>query len=674
MYNDGEGSSGIDGLIMMDGPCFFNGGSMSEEKLCISNELVRGEGCSFIKTNEMTGISDDMRYCDDGKLFFNIDESCAWINGDGVDMCIGERTAEKCSFYKRMDKCSVTRDGGKCSWIEINNIGECINEKTASRCDFYVRFDDCKETIDNSECVWINGNGLESCILEKTANECNYYRNMKDCTKTNNNVICSWIKKDNNYSCINEKSSELCEYYMTKDGCTMTGSGSVCSWNSISGKCSSGSKSCSDFTSYSGCNAVNEQCFWNGKLYSSDGVCVALEKEYMCINLSKTVCNNYGNIEGLTIVDEPCFFNGVDEKELSCRSVESVMKRSCDVIKTNERVDVGGGPRYCDNALLIFGMNGDDGMGCVWDETNSCKSLLEDEILILESCDEYKSVEECNYHTRKDGVECFWNGDGMNDEDMCVSVEEIENCSVICTNDISGINAHYCDGKAMDSGSTSEMCKWEESGEETNKNCNCDGVTIEENCGLMKATSGSDCKKLKSLKGGCFFNGNSNESVGTEIKCTDISDVTECEFLRDDVLCTYAKKSIYTNLETNSSSGLMTFLCIWDVETRVCKSKEIGKVQKEKNNNQATVIVVIIIIVVVFILAVATVIVIIVLFMMKKVKKQKNNEQECSIINENTESSKEIESNSYKSCMFHYYIYIYLFINLFINLFILFIY
>jgi hypothetical protein len=640
-YQDSS-SSGISGLVVVDSPCFFNGPANTEEKLCVSKQSVISEGCGGINTNDLSGVSDiSERYCDDAKLLFRLTNVCSWIMMEDKSMCVKEKAAEKCSFYQTGHGCTVTSNNQNCAWIKAENEYKCINENSAVSCDMYKTPEGCKETINGLKCVWTNVNGVQFCIPEYTADRCEYYTTIEGCTRTRNNNVCSWIKYNNNYTCIIEKTAELCEYYMTESGCTTTTTGDLCTWNLVTGKCSGDAKPCDAYISYSLCTAVNDRCFWNGIKLSSNGLCLPLENEYNCSDLSMTLCNSYGSIDGLFILDSPCFFNGpANENEFHCVSTNSMMNSVCSNVKTNAMVDSAGGPKFCTNAQLLFKINGDNEVGCMWNASNGCVSLSLEDVVLPESCSEYKNAEDCNYHMTYDKKECFWNPSHLQTENACTTVEDVENCSVICTNDISGIDSRFCQGNAVFTESTAEMCKWSEKEEviDVKTTCNCEGITMEENCTLLDVTSPSDCKKFVSKRDSCFFNGNINTHVG-EVKCTDIDDVTECEFFHDSSLCIYARKSVYRNLELNSSASTVTFLCLWNTQEEICQSKKLGRAENNNESKKRLNLVLIIVISVLVVIVVSVVIVIV--FIIKKVKAQKNRIKAYEMSSFHSESSGE---------------------------------
>jgi hypothetical protein len=434
---------------------------------------------------------------------------------------------------------------------------------------------------------------------------------LKGCT--NAGIIeCSWIKIVNEFNCISKEKADLCEYYINLNDCTRSGSGEECLWNSTIGKCTSNFKTCDKFTSNYTCNTINDRCFWNEK-------CIDLEKEYKCSNLTMVNCKNYINIEGLTIIDEPCFFNNYDdknddEKGYYCTSIDSVKNTICDNIKTNSQISDENSPKYCDNAQLIFKINGNKNLGCEWnDKTKNCIDISEEtENPLPENCSEY-TVESCNYNFSRDGKECFWNyGDSKG---ACIAMNDIDKCNKICSNDISGINTHFCDGNNI----KLEICKWGEEKEGNPRDCNCEGISIPENCTSFKVTSPSDCKKLDS----CFFNRKNEDNIGN-ITCTDIDDISECKDILNDSLCKYAKKYTFHNLESFSSTSEFTFLCIWDIEHDQCISKKLNKINIVKSGKTSYLILIIIIIIGIVIIII---IIIIFILIIKKIRNHKNGKE-----------------------------------------------
>jgi hypothetical protein len=166
-------------------------------------------------------------------------------------------------------------------------------------------------------------------------------------------------------------------------------------------------------------------------------------------------------------------------------------------IKTNDYVGNGTGPRYCNNAQILFDIGG-KGFGCVWDGGSGgyCSDLVLKSVSLSASCLNF-TKEDCNYNVTKDGKSCFWNDNGLNSG--CMS-KDVENCASICNNDVSGFNTHFCDGNTVHTSITSELCKWlgEEGSDETHTGCSCEGVEIPENCVDLNISSPSECKKLVS--------------------------------------------------------------------------------------------------------------------------------------------------------------------------------
>jgi hypothetical protein len=121
--------------------------------------------------------------------------------------------------------------------------------------------------------------------------------------------------------------------------------------------------------------------------------------------------------------------------------------------------------------------------------------------------------------------------------------------------------------------------------------------------------------------------------------CSDISDIMECEDLLDRILCTYAKKHTYYNLESYSSASSTMFLCIWNVEEgEICQSKKLGR---SANSDEPKIPLMLIIIVSVGAVTLI-VIIIILIIIIKKVKSRGSNrvkEYEMSSISSTNYSS-----------------------------------
>jgi hypothetical protein len=117
-----------------------------------------------------------------------------------------------------------------------------------------------------------------------------------------------------------------------------------------------------------------------------------------------------------------------------------------------------------------------------------------------------------------------------------------------------------------------------------------------------------------------------------KVICSDIEDVKECEDLEDKVLCTYAKKYIYPNLESYSSSPKTTFICLWNVE-KGCESKSLGRDSNDdesKGKASAVVVVIVLILVGVISLIITTIIIIIIIRRLKSRKNTVSKEYEMN--------------------------------------------
>jgi hypothetical protein len=534
----------------------------------------------------------------------------------------------------------------KCEWV---NIGDFINGEDGkdSLCVNKIKEEDGCSVIKNKHicenvdvlfgfehgCSWIKDmEGKELCIDCNKSGKCSYYTTYKGCLRSDDGG-CSWIRVGDEYKCVMERSGELCEYYVDIRGCTVTSTGDVCTWNSTLGKCLGVSKSCEEYISYNGCSAVKDRCFWNGISSTSEGRCLSLEEMYSCEDLSMVLCKNYSNIKGLTIDIEPCFYNYFsDEGGFHCITAESMMYMECRNVKTNKNVGDGNGPKYCDNAQLLFKIGGGNGFGCKWeDDKNECVDFILEGESFPESCSEYTSADSCNYHLIKNGSSCFWNSiESDENENYCIGVEDIKACEDICTNDLSGINTYFCNGNTLDTESRSEICKWGVGGRESiSSSCNCEGVDIPENCMLLNVSSPTECKQFISKKGKCFYNGDDDDDDDDDVSdigvCTDIGDITECSHISDQGLCTYAKKHTYFNLENYSSSSTTSFLCLWNAEENICQSKKLDDLI---NKNESTIWTWLLIVIIVVIVVIILIIVIFVLIVgLRKMKSYLNNKE-----------------------------------------------
>jgi hypothetical protein len=171
--------------------------------------------------------------------------------------------------------------------------------------------------------------------------------------------------------------------------------------------------------------------------------------------------------------------------------------------------------------------------------------------------------------------------------------EDVESCNSICTNNASGIGSYICDGNVVQKDVLREVCRWEQKEfENVSRNCNCEGEPILENCPLKMVKSTSDCSSLLSAKGSCFYNNNSDTESGMFV-CADVLDITECGEIFNDTSCIYARKHTFRNLNSNSSISRAVFLCLWDVENRICRSKRLDAIDIIPENKNSFIIIVI---------------------------------------------------------------------------------
>jgi hypothetical protein len=531
------------------------------------------------------------------------------------------------------------------SWCFVSGDGE---EEGSSSCVSNEIFRGCN-TVKNKHvcedadvlfdieygCSWIKDlEGNEFCTDYGKSQKCSYYTTHKGCWRSDE-ASCSWVKVGGTYDCVVAGSGELCEHYVDMGGCTGTSEGDVCIWNSTLMKCLGVARSCEEYVSYTRCSAVNDRCFWNGNPSPSEGKCLSLEEMYTCEELSMVTCKNYNNVEGLSLYTEPCFYNYFsDVGGLYCTSVDSVTNTECKSIRTNKNVGVDSGPRYCDNAQFLFGISG-KGFGCEWRvDTNECVDVLDGSNL-PENCSEYETADSCNYRMIKSGSACFWNSIGDDENGtFCIGIEDIEGCGEICSNDVSGINSHFCDGNSVMTDSTSEMCRWGVVSEETgSQGCNCEGVEIPENCALLNASSPAECKQFISKRGKCFYNGDDKDDVMGVGVCWDVVDVSECSHLLNQKLCTYAKKHTYYNLENYTSASLASFLCLWNAEEEgICQSKKVDNSISSENPKISTWLLIVIIVVGVVTLVTIILVLILILKKMKSYSSHKEKEEEMTDI------------------------------------------
>jgi hypothetical protein len=279
------------------------------------------------------------------------DNGCFWLNSlnskdNGSCKDKDDSSSLKCSDAKMLSDCGKMKSflGKDCVWVELHEQFEgCLDvEVTCSDLSYFV----CESYMNSSQSVtglsvydapcFFNGEDKKemSCVSKNDFSEerCSMLRSMKICNGVEEigwTMKCAWIKIANYSSCIVDGTAELCEYYVQSESCKKTSVGEICSWDSITGKCTSGLKSCDLYKSYNACSAVGDRCFWNGNSTSLEGECLSLEKEYECSNLRYSVCNTYGYVDGLIVRDKPCFFNGpADDDKLHCVSTWWWMRRT----------------------------------------------------------------------------------------------------------------------------------------------------------------------------------------------------------------------------------------------------------------------------------------------------------------------------------------------------------
>jgi hypothetical protein len=531
-------------------------------------------------------------------------QKCQGVKDSCKEITIGSVTCEKAGAAK------LGSTMFKCIWV----LGKCFNNVVGCSDLFYFvceNYSNISEgilglSVFDSPCFF-NGENKEemSCVSKSNFSEerCSVLKSMKICNRVEEigwTMRCAWIKVANISSCVVDESAELCEYYVELGSCKKTSTGEMCSWDSLTGKCTGGLKSCDSYKSYNACSAVGDRCFWNGNSTSLEGECLSLEKEYTCSNLRYTVCNTYGDVEGLIVVDRPCFFNNPPDNNdgLHCVTARLVTNTSCSNIKTNNNVGIIADFRYCDNAQFLFAINGENGLGCDWDYAlNICFDRSLNSTELLENCSGYTKKERCNYHISSNGEKCFWNPGDDGTTASCLALNDVVNCSAICTNDLSGIDTHTCEGNVIVSEVASEMCKWEgeNSGTEL-KSCRCEGIPVPESCGLLNVELPSDCNVVLPNENSdeCFFNKNAYEENDI-VECTDVDVIMKCNDIQNNVSCNMARRIKFPNLESDLTVSSLIFICLWDKMNNVCSTKEIPKIFESEDEINIILIVIIVV-------------------------------------------------------------------------------
>jgi hypothetical protein len=484
----------------------------------------------------------------------------------------------------------------------------------------------------NLNCSWLkNSDEQASCVDFGSSEKCSFYSTLKGCSMSKEGK-CSWIKTDEGFSCVVEKTADFCEFYVNGNGCTESVEHDLCIWNSTTGKCTSGTKSCPDFSSKKACGTLSDECFWNGAPSSSQGRCLSLEETYMCSDLSIILCENHYDVKELIVEDEPCFFNGVDSEAFECVSVETAVNSVCRNIKTNGMPEYGFSLSYCNNAQFLFNINGENGMGCVWDEDlSACIDAAPRDGGLPVECSEYEFEADCRMHVTRDGKKCYWNVyDGEAVEAACMDFEDAESCNSICTNDASGIGSYICDGNIVQKDSVREVCRWEQmQWENVSRNCNCEGDPILENCTLKMMKSPSDCSSLLSAKGSCFYN-NGFDAESKMFLCSDMGDVRECGDILNDTNCIYARKHTFQNLDSESSVSRAVFVCLWDVENEICRSKRLDAIDIIPESEGSFALIIVFVIIGVCAVIISAVVITIIIVKMRRRMKNKTKEYEMT--------------------------------------------
>jgi hypothetical protein len=89
MYSDE--STYINGIIVVNAPCFFNGASDSLDTLCIPRSSFGSNDCTNIETNgRMMHGEIERKSCDDADIIFGWELKCGWVSNymSGSSSCI----------------------------------------------------------------------------------------------------------------------------------------------------------------------------------------------------------------------------------------------------------------------------------------------------------------------------------------------------------------------------------------------------------------------------------------------------------------------------------------------------------------------------------------------------------------------------------------------------------
>jgi hypothetical protein len=126
---------------------------------------------------------------------------------------------------------------------------------------------------------------------------------------------------------------------------------------------------------------------------------------------------------------------------------------------------------------------------------------------------------------------------------------------------------------------------------------------------------GVGCSELASMRGKCFFNGNTSlDYSSSQRPCSDVVDIVTCDQLKNPELCSLADRNTFPNFGWDISNSSP---CIWDINFNTCVVVQNQNVNSDKDISITTVI----IIIVVFTVVVVILVVIIIVFVFRGRKK-----------------------------------------------------
>jgi hypothetical protein len=255
------------------------------------------------------------------------------------------------------------------------------------------------------------------------------------------------------------------------------------------------------------------------------------------------------DVGGVLLGGGPCVLEDTEEGESYCLSRETETEVGIG-IGIGDGCDEMPNMRYCEDSGLLLGVRG----MCSWIKAEG-----------VERCIEKDKSERCDYYSTMSGCEKTINGE------TCVWIKKWETYECVEENEADWCE-YYINSDDCKMTKGGRLCMWVGECREYEENCS----------DIGDVTNESECENYNSKRGTCFYNG--NWTVGSsDIKCSDVVDITECSDLFEDSVCMDANNDIYPNLminiNINSSSSLDIYYsyCEWDEIRKKCVIKrEVG--------------------------------------------------------------------------------------------------